>query len=315
MIPPRFTVIVPCHNAAATIDATLDSVEAQTYRDFEVVVVDDGSTDDSRAHVIRRARATPWLCLSRQHRQGVSAARNAGAAAASGEILVFLDADDLLMPAALQVLSDVFHDRPDAVGAIGRVSFLTPDGLPTGTVSAVPPPHLRPTDILGENPACTGSNIIVRRTAFLETGGFHEGLTHAEDQEFLFRLGADGYGPIIGLPDVLAGYRCNPGGAHANLAAMEKGWERMVAAAAERHPAIVANGYCRAKARHLRMLARRALRDPASAGLALHLLGRSLRRDPRLLFDIRRTLPTLAAALIAAVPLPRCRRWVSRLAA
>jgi glycosyltransferase involved in cell wall biosynthesis len=89
------SVVIPAHNAARTIGETIDSVISQSYRTMEVIVVDDGSTDDTVAIVRRRMADTPSLRLVTQTNQGVSAARNAGIRAARGAFIAFIDADDL----------------------------------------------------------------------------------------------------------------------------------------------------------------------------------------------------------------------------
>src|SRR5262245_14329418 len=97
MREPLVTVVIPCYNQAHFLGAALNSISSQTYRAIETIVVDDGSTDDSgsvaRAHGVR---------VLPQANQGVSAARNAGLRAASGDFVVFLDADDELMSHAVQ---------------------------------------------------------------------------------------------------------------------------------------------------------------------------------------------------------------------
>ena len=94
----RVSVIVPAYNAAATIAGTVESVFAQTFRDFELIVVDDGSTVRTREIL---AGFGDRVRLIEQHNNGPAAARNAGARLASGEYLAFLDADDLWRPTML----------------------------------------------------------------------------------------------------------------------------------------------------------------------------------------------------------------------
>src|SRR5687767_8086677 len=91
----RVSVIIPAFNAGASIDETLDSVLRQTYRDFEVLVVDDGSDDDTPARVAAFAARDPRVVLLRQQRGGVAAARNLAISRSRGELVAPLDADDL----------------------------------------------------------------------------------------------------------------------------------------------------------------------------------------------------------------------------
>lgn len=106
----RFSVIIPLYNKAAHIEATLASVLAQTCQDFEVVIVDDGSTDDGPAKVEALARRN--VRLISQKNAGVSAARNRGIEAAQGSHVAFLDADDEWLPNHLETLAGLIVDFP-----------------------------------------------------------------------------------------------------------------------------------------------------------------------------------------------------------
>lgn len=104
----KFSVIIPVFNKADTIPTSLDSVFAQTYQDFEIIVVNDGSTDNIQQVLSRYER----LVVINQENAGVSAARNAGINKAQGEYLCFLDADDIYFPNHLAVLNDLINKYP-----------------------------------------------------------------------------------------------------------------------------------------------------------------------------------------------------------
>ncbi len=116
------SVIVPAFNAAATLSTCLRSVFASDYRDFEVIVVDDHSTDDTRAV----ARALPCLLIEGTVNGGPAAARNAGAAAAAGSILFFLDADISIQPDSLRRIVTVLDEHPDLAAVFGSYQAETP---------------------------------------------------------------------------------------------------------------------------------------------------------------------------------------------
>src|SRR3954469_10276808 len=97
---PEVSVVIPAYNAAQTVGTAVDSVLAQTFADLELIVVDDGSRDDTAAVV--RARDAPRGKLVRSSNQGVAAARNRGLALASGAFVAFLDADDAWQPTKLE---------------------------------------------------------------------------------------------------------------------------------------------------------------------------------------------------------------------
>lgn len=122
---PIVSVIIPCYNGSAFIGATIESVQAQTFQEWELVVVDDGSTDGSAEVVTRYAEADHRVRLVRQPNGGVARARNAGFAAASpeSEYLLFLDADDLLVPEMLERLVGYLEENK-GVGLVHCDSLL-----------------------------------------------------------------------------------------------------------------------------------------------------------------------------------------------
>jgi glycosyltransferase involved in cell wall biosynthesis len=110
---PRFSVVVPAFNAAATLPETLESVLAQEYADWECVIVDDGSTDSTPSTVESYCRRDSRFRLVRQKNMGAAEAYRTGIGAARSDLLVICAADDLLLPAHLQVMSDLIRRNPD----------------------------------------------------------------------------------------------------------------------------------------------------------------------------------------------------------
>lgn len=311
---PYFSVVMPAYNAAATLAEAVSSVTAQTDPDWELLIIDDGSTDATFELACRLAFDQPRIKVATKVNGGVSAARNHGASLAAGKVLAFLDSDDAMMPDALARHRRRFEADPDLAVSYGRVAFCNSRLEPQGRCSAHPPAELHPAMALGENPVCTGSNLVIRSDIFAWTGGFDETLRHAEDQEWLFRTLAVGAGTISGIDRVLVLYRASPDGLHGNFAAMEAGWETMIARAAMTAPEAVRRHRSLAKALHLRSLSRRALRVPSQAGLALPFILRAIALAPSLLWRSRRTAQTLAGALAAAlIPTPKGRAALARL--
>lgn len=118
MPDPLVSVIVPAFNAAATVEQTLRSVLAQTYAHLEVIVVDDGSTDDTAAAVAHIAAHDPRVRLERQPQSGVAAARNLGIQIASGEFIAPMDADDLWHPSKLKRQLERFQGGEPDLGLV-----------------------------------------------------------------------------------------------------------------------------------------------------------------------------------------------------
>ena len=113
MSSPRFTIVIPAFNAARTIGSSIRSVLQQTEQDFEVVVVDDGSTDDT-VECARSFATDPRVRVISQRNKGPSAARNAAVAAARALYVSMLDADDLWLPEYLEVMGGALDGNPDA---------------------------------------------------------------------------------------------------------------------------------------------------------------------------------------------------------
>lgn len=252
---PRFSIIIPCFNAEATIGQTLDSLLAQSFTDFEIICIDDDSRDATR-HLILAARSRDARIRLAQNRgKGPSDARNYGAMIlAKGDIIAFCDADDLWDATKLAKLDTVFHDTATDA-AFSRVAFFQNTPEDTKTRSQLPPKRLEISHLLGENPVCTMSNMTVRRAAFVQTGGFDPDVVHNEDLEWLIRLVGQG-ARVEGLDEVLTYYRLNPQGLSADLHAMSQGRLAALKTAVQfGHQACKKD-----EAIQLRYLARRALR-------------------------------------------------------
>jgi glycosyltransferase involved in cell wall biosynthesis len=317
---PRIAVVIPAFNAAAFLAETLRSVQAQTVPEWELIVVDDGSSDATAAIVRAAAAADARIRLVQQANAGVSVARNRGVAESRAPLIAFLDADDLWHPAKIAAHLRL-HQEDGGIGvSFARVEFLTPAGAPSGVRSAARRQPPDPAELLAENPTTTTSNWVVRRPVFAEVGGFLEGMNHSEDLEWLLRVACCSPWRFGVLPEVLTFYRTSGGGLSSGLERMEEGWLRLAEEARRYAPELVRREYARAHAIQLRYLARRSLRLGGPATVGLDYLGRSLRSDWTLLLSPpRRTgltaLAVLARSLIAPRAMPRPRQELPPLAA
>ena len=115
--PPRFSVIIPTFNRIDLLKETIASINRQAYQSYEVIVVDDGSTDGTIAWL---AENEPSIPIVRQDRQGPGAARNAGARIARGAYLAFLDSDDLWLPWTLQAYDRIIFEVGNPAFVAGR---------------------------------------------------------------------------------------------------------------------------------------------------------------------------------------------------
>ncbi len=299
---PRFSIILPFHNAAETLPATLDSLSAQSFTDWEAICVNDRSTDDSAEIVARYAANDPRFSLRDNHGSGPSDARNFAARFARGSHLSFCDADDIWTAHRLSDLRGSF-ERGVAQALYGRIAFFTDHPQPGTTQSTVLGKALTISDLLGENPVCSLSNLTVKASAFHAVGGFDTDMVHNEDLEFLIRLVGTGH-QIRAIDKLHVWYRTNPNGLSSNLSAMQAGRQQAVAAARQFGVAPTPAQ----EAVYQRYLARRALRVSPDRYEALSYTRTGLAKDASaFLFPLRRGGLTALAALAAPV-LPRALR-------
>ena len=207
---PRVDVIIPAYDAAATIRDAIVSLQNQTFGDFRIIVVDDGSTDGTGAVLDRLRAAEPRIDVITQANGGIVAARNAGLKAASAEFIAVQDADDLSDPDRLERQVDYLDRHPSCVAVSGSARHIDAAGSATGGISTMPPlsavdaawiparePYLMPFGLM-------------RRAALIEVGGYRHA-DYAEDTDLYWRLRR--IGGLANLPDVVGSYRYHPASA------------------------------------------------------------------------------------------------------
>lgn len=186
---PNVSIIIPAHNASATLNATLDSVIAQTHAEWEAIIYDDGSTDDT-AHLARQWTLwEPRIRLISDRNHGTSLARNRAAAASNGEWLLFLDADDLIAEHHLARLLQATDGEHLADLVFSSGSRLTPDGR---LGSPEVPPKADFFRYLGSYNTFYTHACLVRRTTFDAFGGFDADLAICEDWDLWQRFSRAG---------------------------------------------------------------------------------------------------------------------------
>lgn len=188
---PLVSVIIPVYNGARFLRAALESVFAQTYRPFEVIVVDDGSTDDTG----KIAQGFPEVRYFVQENQGVAAARNVGVEAAHGEFFAFLDQDDLWAPEKLELQVDHLLSHPDLGYTLTQQQFFLEPG-------ATLPPWFRKELLAAVHTGWVLGTLVVRRTTFEQVGNFVTGYSAANDSDWYFRAKAAAI-PMAVVPELL----------------------------------------------------------------------------------------------------------------
>lgn len=308
---PKISVVIPLYQGERFISDTIASVRAQTFEDFEIIVVDDGSSDAGPALV--EAIDEPRLRLIRQENRGLSGARNTGVRHSRGEYVAFLDADDLWNPTKLQRhVQQLDADRRIGV-SFSASAFMDDDGNDMGIVQR---PHGATFDsdtIFRRNPVGNGSAPVIRRetldaVAFLdpERGRmcwFDESFRQSEDIECWTRIAATTDWRFAYVDAPLVRYRVNQQGLSADVTTQLATWRRFRKKVAAYAPALETRSGNFAEAYQLRYLARRSIRS-SQFNQALNLVAAALRAEPRILMgEPTRTLTTIAVS-VAGVILP-----------
>lgn len=185
---PKISVIIPAYNASATVLETIHSVQIQTFSDFEIVVVDDGSTDNTLA--ILQSINDERLRIISSKNGGVASARNLGISQAVGDFISFLDADDLWTPQKLELQLDALLKNPSASVAYSFTESIDEYGTLLGRGSRYPIEGNVYAKLLLSNFLYSGSNPLVRKTAIDAIGGFDRAYAPCEDWNFYLRLAA-----------------------------------------------------------------------------------------------------------------------------
>lgn len=199
---PEVSVVMPCFNAERHLPASVGSVLAQSFPNWELIAVDDGSRDGTLEWL--RAQTDPRIRVHAQPNLGASAARNAGLGLARGDFVAFLDADDTWATDFLQKMASALAAHPEVVMAYCGWQNL---GLPDGRGQPfVPPDYERPNkqELLFSSCRWPVHAAITRREAVLAAGGFNPALKNAEDYALWLELA--GTRPIVRVPEVLAFY-------------------------------------------------------------------------------------------------------------
>ena len=302
------SVVIPCYNAESTIIDTLESVLQQDYLGFDVIVVVDGSTDNTAMQVWefkeRLNAVGVKLQLISQKNAGVSVARNRGVQESTVPYIAFLDSDDRWATNKLSSHLQHLEDNLDIGISFARCRVVDKNGKATQQVSSLPMSQQQLSSVFSENPTTTTSNLIVRRSVFNAIGGFDETMSFAEDQELIVRVISQTSFHVTGIDEVLVDYCTSQKGLSSELSNMYQGWLKMVAAVQVYEPAFVAQHFKQAEAQYCRYLARRNLRLGANPSEGWAFSKQAIKADWReMLRQPKRTVPVHALNFLRALPL------------
>ena len=305
------SIIVPAFNVSATLAETLNSLLKQTYPTFEVIVVDDGSTDDT-AQIAAQFARDRRVRVIRQANRGLAGARNTGVAAARGDMIGFCDSDDLWLPQKLALHVAHLEANPHVGISYCGSALMNDAGALTGQAQRPRLTNVDAASIFKRNPIGNGSAPVLRR-AVLEDIAFRprhessrdwyfdETFRQSEDIECWLRIALSTDWAFEGIPGLWTQYRIASGGLSAATDRQLAAWERMVEKLTPLNPAFFEVNTPVARAYQFRYLARRAISDldaPRAASLSRAWISQS--RLP-LIEEPAKSVVTLAAAVVLAV--------------
>lgn len=303
---PHVSIVVPAYNTLKSLPETIASLLAQTYTDFEIIVVDDGSTDGTAQWVA--TQTDPRIRLFRQINRGLAGARNGGIIAAQGELIGFCDGDDLWEPEKLEQHVAYLDENPD-IGVSYSASLLVDENNNSlGIVQSPRTEDVSPAHILLRNPVGNGSAPVIRaRTlkdiAYRPAGQsrdwyFDENLRQSEDIECWVRIALTTRWGFGGLSAPLTRYRIIATGLSANLDRQFETWNAMAEKVRVIAPDFAKKWLPAAKAYQLRYLARRAV-SLGDGGAAWRMQMRAYASSWHPIFhEPRKTFTTLAATVV-----------------
>jgi glycosyltransferase involved in cell wall biosynthesis len=310
------SVIIPVYRAEKYIAATVQSILEQTYKNLELLLIDDGSPDKSIE--ICQQFADPRIRIIRQENRGVSAARNLGIREAKGEYIGFLDADDIWLPTKLEKHIQHLENSPHVGVSYSYTAFIDAAGNSLGIFQLPKTQNITPLNFLLRDPIGSGSNLVARREVFqaIEFPDNHHGVVEncyfdedpdfvIEDTECWLRIAVKSHLKFEGIPEVLTQYRMHPEGRSYHFIEKTASWDKLLEKARTYAPELIAKYANAARAYQFTALARRAIYQGAGA-MAVQLNHRALAAYWRILLEEpRRTLVTIAAAyLLFLLPKP-----------
>jgi len=311
----KVSIIIPAYRVEKYIGAAVTSVFKQSYKEFELLIIDDGSPDKT-VEICQQFTDSRIKIISQKNR-GLAGARNTGIRHAQGEYLALLDGDDLWLPEKLEKHVEHLDNSPSVGISFSRSAFINEAGNSLGTYLMPKLKDITPPYLLRDNPIANGSAAVIRREVFeaikfqenlygtIEDFYFDEHFRQAEDIECWLRIAIQTKWQIEGIPEVLTLYRVNSGGLSASLLKQLESLEKVIEKTRSYAPELIAQWEDSARAYQLRYLARSAVRLQAGS-MAVKLIHQALAAHWRILpEEPRRTLMTLAAAyLLWLLPKP-----------
>lgn len=297
---PTVSIVMPAYNSAGYIEATLQNVFEQTLRNFELIIVDDGSQDQTVSIAQRVAAASPQgvdVRVISQKNAGPSAARNAGVDAARAPLIALLDADDFWAPQKLHRQVAFMEDHPEALATSCRWAAVDASGKPMGRTGGVRGSTIGVRGLCLRNAIATSATVF-RRDAFVRAGGFDNRIRTCEDLDLWLRIAALKPNAIRTSQELMSYRRVHAAQETANWRRMYRGWIRVMHKLRFRDPQTYAEAIGPAKA-HQRLQFSAAALAAGDLRRSRGLLASALRRAPLTMLGTPKTY-SVARALLAS---------------
>lgn len=308
---PLVSVVICVYNGQRFLAGALDSALSQTHRDFELIVVDDGSTDGSLA--VLDSYSDPRLRVIRQPNRGAAGALSAGIQTARGTYIALLDQDDLWEPASLTAHVEVLESQPGIALTFSWFRVIDELGREIGIHSS----HYRGTidfgDLLRDFVIGATSNVVMRRSAIDQAGGVDASLPRLYDLDLCLRIALLAPGNVASIPRDLMRYRRHASQISRHLEALKLEWARALEKLRGLAPREVAQVEKRARSNMSRYFARLAFEDGRYRN-GLQLLSEGFRYAPAAFVVDRRNWLTGAACLSGLLAPAQFHRRLERLA-
>lgn len=306
MNTPIVSIVMPVYNTAKYVEAAIDSVLAQTFDKFELLIIDDAGSDQSID--LCRAYSDPRIRIISQANRGLAGARNTGIRNARGQFVALLDSDDLWEPQKLERHIAHLRQNPRIGISFAASTLIDDEGRFLRIVQRPKLKNISPSDVFLRNPVGNGSAPVLRRAVFddiaffnparEELDYFDESFRQSEDIECWCRMALTTDWEFEGIRGAYTRYRINEGGLSANVVKQFDTWSRVKERVTQLDPQFASKWGAYAEAFQLRYLARRCVRMGEGA-MAWTLMKDAMRTCPRImLMEPAKTLTTLAAAAI-----------------
>jgi glycosyltransferase involved in cell wall biosynthesis len=306
---PLISVVIPVYNGEKTIRETIDSVLNQTFTDFEIVIINDGS-QDATSEIITSIKDDRIKFFSYSN-SGVSASRNRGIAKACGEFIACLDADDLWTSDKLEAQLKALQDNPQAAVAYSWTDYIDESGQFLYPGSYITLSGDVYAELLVKNFTENGSNPLIRKDALLQIGGFDEALFGPEDWDLFLRLASRYHFVAVPRPQIL--YRICANSTSSNILRQETQCLKVIGRAFEQAPESIQHLKKQSLANLYQYLTFRVLEgtlERQKSLLAARFLSKAIYNDPSLLRQRTKLIAIVYGKIAATVILPKQLVWM-----